>query len=139
MLRRIVGYGFSRSVMEALLGLRGIALASLLGPEFFGLWSLFRLALHYFGFIGFSLNRGMEVKVAAAGQPRSESVSQGQTSWGQITLGGSLAIGLLSTAVALTGFWLVEDSAKPVVLAVTLILIPERLWRYALTFTRAAG
>jgi PST family polysaccharide transporter len=125
--------------MEALLGLRGIALASLLGPEFFGLWSLFRLALHYFGFIGFSLNRGMEVKVAAAGQPRSESVSQGQTSWGQITLGGSLAIGLLSTAVVLTGFWFVEDSAKPVVLAVTLILIPERLWRYALTFTRAAG
>ena len=56
------------------MGLRGIALASLLGPELFGVWSLFRVALRYLGFIAQGLLRGMEVKVAAASsRPSGES------------------------------------------------------------------
>jgi len=139
-LHRIVGYTVSRSAVEGLLGLRGVAIASFLGPELFGAWSLFRLALHYFGFVGQTLNRGMEVEVAAAGPPRGKLVAEAQRVWGQIVLGPTLCLyGLLTAGVALALLWPFGRLAELTVLGIAVALIPERLWRYALTFVRAVG
>ena len=140
MLRRIVGYTVSRSAVEGLFGLRGIALASILGPNLFGLWSLFRLAIDYFGFVGQTLNRGMEVKVAAAASPQPDVISLEQKHWAEITLGPTLSYGLLTGVITLAAFfWPVEGLTNPLIVTIAATVIIERLWRYALTFTRAAG
>ena len=44
LIRRVAGYSAMRGVAEGLLGLRGILLATLLGPAAFGSWALLRLA-----------------------------------------------------------------------------------------------
>jgi hypothetical protein len=59
--------------------LRGIALASLLGPEHFDVWALFRVALRYLDFIAQGLLRGMEVKVAAASSRHRRAITRGLT------------------------------------------------------------
>ena len=41
-LRGFATYGASRMLAEALLGLRGVVLAAILGPEVFGVWALFQ-------------------------------------------------------------------------------------------------
>jgi O-antigen/teichoic acid export membrane protein len=140
LLHQFVGYGVSRSVAEGLLGLRGIAIASLLGPELFGVWSLFRMALRYLGFVAQGLLRGMEVKVAATNSQHHRSVTRGQKIWGQVALGPTICLyGLLSAAAAFAWFWPMEGTAGLALLGIALGLLPDRLWKYALAFLRAAG
>ena len=140
LLHRLVGYGLTRSVVEGFLGARGIAIASILGPEFYGVWSLFRLALQYLGFIGQTLIRGMEVVVSKAGPRGRQLVSRSQHVWGQIVLFPMVWFhGLLATAVALTWLWPKDNLADLAILGIALVLVPERLWRYTLSFLRASG
>ena len=47
LLRKVAGYSAMRGSAEALVGLRGILLAALLGPAAFGSWALLRLATRY--------------------------------------------------------------------------------------------
>ena len=122
------------------MGLRGIALASLLGPELFGVWSLFRVALRYLGFIAQGLLRGMEVKVAAASSRHRRSITRGQRIWGQVVLGPTLFLyGSLSAAAVVAWLWPMGGTAGLVLLGIALGLLSDRLWMYALTFLRAAG
>ncbi|MBA2566025.1 MAG: hypothetical protein H0V09_11480, partial [Gemmatimonadetes bacterium] len=63
-LRGIFFYGASRGVVEGLLGGRGLLLARLLGPEAFGRWALFRIAMNYAVFASLGVNRALEREVA---------------------------------------------------------------------------
>jgi O-antigen/teichoic acid export membrane protein len=140
LLHQFVGYGVTRSASEGLLGLRGVALASLLGPELFGVWSLFRMALGYLGFVAQGLLRGMEVKVAATSSRHHRSTTRGQKIWGQVVLGPTLFLyGSLSVAAVVAWLWPTEGTAGLVLLGVALGLLPDRLLKYARTFLRASG
>ena len=84
-LRRIIGYGAARAAVEALLGLRGVALAALLGPSALGLWSLLRVVAQYLVVAGLGVQRGLEVE-AAAQQDKFEAMYkkmfETQQQWG---------------------------------------------------------
>ena len=78
-LRRIVLYGLSRGVSDVLLGVRALLLATILGPEAFGGWVLFRLATSYCGFARLGVNAGLEFHVARLSGP--EGASAGLQFW----------------------------------------------------------
>ena len=63
LLRRLAAYALSRGTTEALLGVRGVLLAVLLGPAAFGTWALLRLAMRYSALAGLSVYRGLELEL----------------------------------------------------------------------------
>ena len=73
LLRRVAGYSAMRGSAEALLGLRGILLATLLGPAAFGSWALLRLATRYAALAGVGVFRGLEVELLQASDDRAAS------------------------------------------------------------------
>jgi hypothetical protein len=73
LLRRLAAYAVSRSTTEAMLGLRGVLLAVLLGPAAFGTWALLRLAMRYSALAGISVYRGLELELL---QRRSSGIEE---------------------------------------------------------------
>ena len=87
-------YGSSRAIVEGLLGVRGMLLAGMLGPQLFGVWALFRLVLNYGAFAGIGLQRGIELEVAKVRAPEHQPV---RTAWDRTAVGCTFAIfGLVS-------------------------------------------
>jgi len=138
--RRILGYGASRATVEGLFAGRGIVLASILGPEAFGVWALFRMGLRYCAFAGLGLLRGLELEVARAGHPSQRAHTQSQVRWGRIAVGHTLWLyGSLSAAAGLAWLWPDQKVASTAFLGVALGLLLDRLWSYGVTFLRASG
>lgn len=136
-LTRIVLYGASRSLVEVLLGVRGLVLAGMLGPQLFGVWALFRLILTYAGFVGIGLLRGLEVEVAQNRSPEREATRR---LWGRTAAGFTLALfGTAAVALAIGATWTDQAWLRQLLLAVAVGLLLERLWYCGLTYLRASG
>ncbi len=137
-LRRIVGYGVARAVVEALLGARGVALAALLGPSALGVWSLLRVAAQYLVVAGLGVQRGLEVEAAAHRGGRGGerfSVAERYAAAGNAFV--LLSHGAL-TGIALILACLISDPTWRVLLAgIAATAVLERLWFHAATFLRA--
>lgn len=136
-LGRIALYGSSRSLVEALIGVRGILLAGVLGPLAFGVWALFRLILTYGNFAGLGLLRGLELEVARV--PKGEGHGRRQA-WGRTAAGCVLVIFGVVALAALAAAGLVREPwLRQLLAAVAAGLLLERLWFYGLSFMRASG
>ena len=83
----------TRSVGEALLGVRGVLLAGLLGPEAFGIWALFRMVLTYGNFAGLGLSGGSSWRWRDAGADRDGAR---RIPWGRTAVGCELVCSAVS-------------------------------------------
>ena len=136
-LGRIALYGSSRAIVEILIGVRGVLLAGLLGPQAFGVWALFRLILTYGNFAGLGLLRGMELEVAKA---RAEGDTVVVRAWGRAAAGCTLAIfGCVASVVLIASGIVGEIWLRQLLWAVAGGLLLERFWFYAISFTRVSG
>jgi len=138
-LKKLVFYGSSRAASQGLVSARGILLASLLGPERFGMWALFRLAMLYGSFASLSVFRGLELEVAQSrSTPKSDShrgEEASRTALG-LTLVTSGAVGV----TALVASFLVPNPSLVVGLRVfAAAVVLEMLIVYGLTYLRARG
>ena len=132
---RIAAYGSTRALGDALIGLRGVLLAGMLGPEAFGVWALFRLVLTYASFAGLGLLRGLELEVARAPGDAGAREAWGRTAAGcAIGLFGLASLGALAAAGAAGAPWL-----RQLLGAIAAGLLLERLWFHGLYYLRAAG
>lgn len=135
-----MGYGASRMVVEGLFAARGVVLASILGPELFGVWALFRMGLRYCGFAGLGILRGLEVEAARAEVAHQRPYTWRQAYWGRIVAGHTLALyGLISVVAGLAWLWWDEGVASLALLGIALGVLLDRLWMFGLTFLRLAG
>ncbi len=137
-LRRIMGYGTARGLVELLLGVRGIALAAMLGPSVFGIWSLMRVLQQYLTIAGLGIERGLEVEASAHRDridgrlnPTAERFARAGSAFLLLSLG---ALSLLAAGAALA----TSDPVWRMVLAgIAVASLGERLWFLAATFLRA--
>lgn len=136
LLWRLAGYSAIRSAAEGLLGIRGIALAAMLGPVAFGSWALLRLGTRYAALAGLGVFRGLEVELlqspeetsrAGADRPRAAGAALGF----MLTVSGTLAVValVLSAMVSAPAHRLVLQGFAAAVLA-------ESIYGYALVITR---
>ena len=130
-------YGSSRSIVEGLLGVRGMLLAGMLGPQLFGVWALFRLVLNYGAFAGIGLQRGLELEVAKVRAPEHQPV---RTAWARTAVGCTFAIfGLVSVLTGASALMVDEAWLEQLLWAIAAGLLLERMWFYGLNYLRASG
>lgn len=138
-LRRILLYGSSRGVTEGLLGARGLLIASILGPEAFGAWTVFRLASRYGGFAELGVLRGLEREVAQERAGPGETGGTGEDA-ARTTLGFVLGVSWLLALLALLASFLVGDPRLALGMrAFAAAVVAERVWFYGLICLRARG
>lgn len=138
-LKKLVFYGSSRAASQGLVSARGILLASLLGPERFGMWALFRLAMLYGSFASLSVFRGLELEVAQS-QSTSEADSHRGEEASRTALGLTLATSGAVGVAALAASFLVPNPSLVVGLRVfAVVVVLEMLIVYGLTYLRASG
>jgi len=135
LLRRVAGYSAMRGSAEALLGLRGILLATLLGPAAFGSWALLRLATRYAALAGVGVFRGLEVELLqAADDAPHRSRASGAALGFMLAVSGALA------TVALVASALVESSTHRLILqGFAAAVVAEATYAYALVVTRVGA
>ena len=140
LLTRLAFYGASRSLSEALLGLRGIVVASILGPEGFGGWALFRLAARYAGVASLGLYRGLEyetVRALAAGTADGEAEARrvSDAAFGYI----SLLFGAFAVAGLGVSFLVAHPGWSAGIRAFALGTLAEQAWACLSVNLRARG
>jgi O-antigen/teichoic acid export membrane protein len=136
--RRIIYYGLSRGTADALMALRGLTVASLLGPAAFGGWTLFRLALRYSKFATLGVNRGLEFEVARLRARGTTDAFRQQELVGGTALGFTLLVSSGISLVSLVGSCLVTDPT--IALGMRGFaggIIAEKTWMYGLTYLRS--
>jgi O-antigen/teichoic acid export membrane protein len=134
-LGRVLFYGVSRATVEGLLGLRGLFLAGLLGPQGFGVWALLRVAMNYASFSSLGVNRGLELEVAQARPGSGEAQEPFRTSLGfTLTVRGGLASIALIASFMAADRWLALGMRTFAAAIVT-----QGLLGYGLTCVRASG
>jgi O-antigen/teichoic acid export membrane protein len=137
-IRRIMIYGASRSVVEALLGVRTLLLAQLLGPAAFGGWTLFRIAARYALFGGLGVQRGLEFHVVRSRtetKPSAEAEAFARAALGFLLLTSSgLAVVSLTAS-----FFVASDRSAIWLRALAAAVVAEQLWVYGLVYLRAQG
>ena len=135
LLRRVAGYSAMRGSAEALLGLRGILLATLLGPAAFGSWALLRLATRYAALAGVGIFRGLEVELLQASDDRAHrSRASGAALGFMLAVSGALAV------MALVASALVESSTHRLILqGFAAAVVAEAAYAYALVVTRVGA
>lgn len=134
---RLLGYGASRSVIEALLAGRGLALAAILGAELFGGWALFRIGLRYAAFAGLGSLRGLELQAARAGADGERGHA---APWGEAVAAYSLAVfGPISAALAVAAVVLSDPIARVAIAGLAGALIVNRLWTYGIAYSRVVA
>lgn len=139
-LRRILLYGVSRGVTEGLLGGRGLLLATLLGPEVFGGWALFRLATQYSTFVAFGVHRGLEREVAGVFTARMRGSAPPDELSARTTLGFTLAAFLPLALLALAGSFLVVDPRLALGMrGFAAVVVTEQVIAYSFIYLRASG
>jgi O-antigen/teichoic acid export membrane protein len=134
LLHRLAGYALSRGAAETMLGVRGVALALLLGPTAFGTWALLRLSTRYAALVGFAVLRGLEREMVQGDVKRSttEGDSSAATALGFILLAGGSVAGL-----GLAASFAVSDPQYRLLLrALAAAALSEALYNYALTCIR---
>jgi O-antigen/teichoic acid export membrane protein len=138
-LRRIVLYGAARGATEVLLGVRGLLLASVLGPQAFGAWSLFRIASRYGAFAGLGINRGLEREVSreswAAGAGAAEAQLYGRTAIGF----GLATFGTLSVAALAASFLVADPRLALGLRGFAGAIVVEQAVFYLLAYIRSTG
>lgn len=133
LIRKVVGYSAMRASAEGLVGLRGIVLATLLGPAAFGSWALLRLGTRYAALAGFGVFRGLEVELLQAPQDRAGDRSRvpGAALGFMLSVSGSLA------AMALAASALVTSPAHRLMLqGFAAAVVTEAVYGYVLVCTR---
>ncbi|SNS43436.1 lipopolysaccharide biosynthesis protein [Tropicimonas sediminicola] len=131
MTKRLIGYGAARGAVDALTSVRGIALASILGAESFGVWLLFRIFLRYLSFAGLGMQRGLEFSVASERDPEG---------WGKAGVALVLAIFVpLGLLALLAGMLWNDGPVATALLAVGAMILVNRLWILGSTYLRGAG
>jgi O-antigen/teichoic acid export membrane protein len=131
----VLGYALSRGTTEAMLGIRGVLLAALLGPAAFGTWALLRMAMRYSALAGVSVYRGLELELLRSGQHERTADSPAPTALGFVLLvSGSIA------AASLLGSFLTADPSTRLVLrGFAAASMAEALYGYGLVCTRVRG
>lgn len=144
-LRRIAVYGASRFTTEALIGLRGVVLARLLGPSAYGVWALFRIAMRWATSAGLGVNRGLERELSAArrssGSPlelehaRCEADRYARAGVGfKLLVFGTISVGALLASLA------VEDPEWRLGLrGFAAAVLTSQLVTYSVVYTHARG
>ena len=127
-------------LVEALLGLRGVVLAAILGPELFGVWAIFRVIMRYCGSAGLGMLRGLELEASA---PRAAGGMGPETARAE-SAGTALAFlllvfGPLSLVAAGVAGLRLDDWLAPALAGVAGSLVFDRLWSYGTTYLRATS
>jgi len=139
-LTRIAAYGASRGLTEGLLGLRGLILATLLGPAAFGGWVLFKLAVRYAGLAALGVYRGLEYETVRS---LSSDDPTGQLEADRVAGAAFAYLCLVFGAVAVAGLvvsLLVSDPTLVVACrAFALGTFAEQVWTYLSVTLRARG
>jgi O-antigen/teichoic acid export membrane protein len=133
LLQRIAAYSASRGVTEGLLGLRGLILATILGPAGFGAWALLRLSMRYGTFAALGVFRGMELEML--------SVREGDRGTADRAASAALGFILAETGalavIALGASFLVGDRVHALVLrGFAGAVVFEQAYIYAMVWTR---
>jgi O-antigen/teichoic acid export membrane protein len=135
LLRKVAGYSAMRASAEALVGLRGILLATLLGPAAFGSWALLRLATRYAALAGLGTFRGLEAELL---QTSDDGAKRSRASGA--ALGFMLAVSGTLAVLALVAGALVESPAHQLILqGFAAAVVAEAVYGYALVATRLGG
>jgi O-antigen/teichoic acid export membrane protein len=123
-----------------LVGARGLLLATLLGPESFGVWALFRLMMRYAPFAALGVYRGLEREAVQDEQPERPVAPPSSPLAANTTVGFLLAVFVPLAAVTLTASFFVANAQLALGLRVTgAVLVTEPLVLYAFTYLRARG
>jgi O-antigen/teichoic acid export membrane protein len=132
LIRKIAGYSAMRGSAEALLGLRGILLATLLGPAAFGSWALLRLGTRYAALAGLGIFRGLEVELLQA-PDRDEAGPRA----GGAALGFVLAVsGVLALAAILASVLVESPTHRLTLQGFAAAAVAEAVYGYTLVATR---
>jgi O-antigen/teichoic acid export membrane protein len=133
LLRKVAGYSAMRASTEALVGLRGILLATLLGPAAFGSWALLRLATKYASLAALAVSRGLEVELLHTSRDAADARSRASGA----ALGFMLAVSGVLASLALVAATLVESPTNSLVLqGFAAAVLAEAVYGYALVSTR---
>lgn len=139
-IRKIVLYGASRGTTDALLAVRGLLLASLLGPEAFGGWALFRLATRYGVFAGLGVHRGLEFEVAKVRSVDGSGEASVTAQYLHTAQGFALTVFGAISLVSFAGSFMVGEALLALGMRwFAAGIITEQLWLYGLVYLRAAG
>jgi O-antigen/teichoic acid export membrane protein len=124
-----------RASAEGLLGIRGILLATLLGPAAFGAWALLRLGTRYAALAGLGVFRGLELELL---DPRSVPARPGsRTAAGSTALGFILTVSGTLAAIALAASLLIPEPHHQLILrGFAAAVVAEAVYAYALVTTR---
>jgi O-antigen/teichoic acid export membrane protein len=135
-IRRVAGYSAVRAATEGLLGLRGILLATLLGPAAFGSWALLRLGTRYAALGGLGVFRGLEVELLHPGERTPVGAARRSDAAGA-ALGFMLAVsGALATLALLLSALVESPNHRLILQGFAAAVIAEAGYGYALVFTR---
>ncbi len=131
LLRKVAGYSAIRASTEGLLGLRGILLATLLGPAAFGSWALLRLGTRYATLAGLGVFRGLEVELLHPVEDAPARPPAGAA------LGFMLAVsGTLATAALVASAVVPSPSHQLILQGFAAAVVAEAVYGYALVCTR---
>jgi O-antigen/teichoic acid export membrane protein len=134
--RRFAGYALSRGSSEAMLAIRGVLLALLLGPAAFGTWALLRLGMRYSALAAISVYRGLELELF---QQRTGSGVDQRTS-SAAALGFVLVLSGTIAALALSASLVVDGETTRLLLrGFAAASLTEAVYGYVLVCTRGRG
>jgi O-antigen/teichoic acid export membrane protein len=136
--RRILLYAATRGTTEGMRSLRGLALAIVLGPHSFGIWTLFRIIMRYTTLAGLGVQRGLELEVVQERATGSEHAFARAHESARTALTFIALTSLAVAVVALGLSFVVTDATWRIALrAVALGVVLEELWIYATVYLRA--
>lgn len=131
LLQRVAGYAVARGLTEALIAVRGILLAAILGPAAFGSWALLRITMRCAAVSGLGISRGLEFELL---RPAREGRWRRPAG---VALGFVLAVGSTLSAAALAASFAVRSEDLRLLLrAFAAATLSESLLGYALVCTR---
>jgi O-antigen/teichoic acid export membrane protein len=137
LLRRLAAYAVSRGTTEAMLGVRGVLLAVLLGPAAFGTWALLRLAMRYSALAGLSVYRGLELELlqrrSAGGEEPADRPAAAALGFVLLLAGGISGIAFASS------FAVADPSDRLLLRGFAAASLAESLYGHALVCTRVRG
>jgi O-antigen/teichoic acid export membrane protein len=132
--RRLAAYAASRGATEAMLGVRGVALALLLGPAAFGTWALLRLSTRYSALVGFAVLRGLEREMLRGnvkrGTKQAHSSAAAALGFVLLACGGVAGLGLAAS------FVVAEPTYRLLLRGFAAATLTEAVYNYALTWIR---
>jgi O-antigen/teichoic acid export membrane protein len=126
----VAAYAASRGASEGLLALRGVLLATMLGPAAFGAWALLRLSTRYAALAGLAIFRGLEV----------ELLHSKDSKWSSTALGSILLLtGGLALVAILASFVGADPRQQLLFRAFAAAAVAEGLYNWALVCTRVGA